>query len=113
MTELLQNYQGPPPGDLSRPEISESLVSLAQRAEGVGLVVAVAEFGVQGGRLLVAGDRFRLLPQVTVGEAQAVVGGGLAELVTDGALHLDRLLAVAEGAAVIAQLSVEPADGVE
>ena len=66
----------------------EEVLRVADRTvPQVVLVVAVAQFRVLPGGLLVAADGLRPLPEVAVGEAEAVVGLGRAVLIAGGLLR--------------------------
>ena len=84
--EALEDGQRLLPGIAGRLMVSAGVLAIAELGEGIGLVVAVAELGVQGQGSLMAADGVWVAAKVVQGISDAGPGGGLTVVVAEFAV---------------------------
>ena len=83
------------------------------RSQGVGFAIKVAELAVQVHGLLIATGGFRVVAEMAVGVAQAVIRLGQAHVVIDLALQVQGLPTADKGFGVVAELGMQPAHRIQ
>lgn len=111
--KLVKDHQCLLPGLVGGSVIADGVISVAETGEGVGFVVVVAEFVVEGEGLLVVGDGLLVVVEVVIDVAEAVQSVGFTPSVTEFTIQVQGLLAIDGGLRVVPEQSVAPANRIQ